>query len=190
MNKFIFIVLLAASLGSEACQTWTPFPKEGSNKIDVDFSVSDLVFHGYLARSESTKLRGNESEGSRVYRFVVIESFKGNVDVGESIDVVQRSGWCNFRYMFDNNYFVYLNVNSDGQYAFSTARTIPTSPISLDLNNEDDKAYYESLIQRGSADDFKVAMTRKDGSPRHVVKSIDKQLQLMRSKMLNKARQE
>jgi hypothetical protein len=185
MKIILIILLLITGIDVLACSSWplsmrTPY--KGMTEVEAELAASDTAFYGYLMEASST-IKPSDETGQRKYKFLVIEPFKGNIKIGELVDVVQNvqsRGMCDRKFGIEAEYLVYLEKDKNGQYTFGVARTSWLFEDRINMDNAEDVNRYEDLVEAGMHSNYMVTSRYDDGRPRIYVYSIENKIKKVR----------
>ncbi|WP_226648535.1 hypothetical protein [Microbulbifer variabilis] len=160
---------------------------EGMSVYESNLASSDIAFRGYLIQAETTARASREEGGARIYKYLVIEPFKGNIKKNEIVEISQNRTYCSFTYSIDKEHLVYLTKDKNGLYQFGMANSGPLLDQILDMEKEEDVEFYQEIVEAGRGSDYVVRSYFPDGKPRIYTYSVEKQLDKVRAASLFKS---
>ncbi|WP_444912232.1 hypothetical protein [Microbulbifer sp. PAAF003] len=133
-----------------------------------------------MIQAETTARTAREKGGVRIYKYLVIEPFKGNIKKNEVVEVSQNRTYCSFTYCIDKEHLVYLTKDKIGLYQFGMAHSGPLFDQILDMEKEEDVEFYQKIVEAGRGSDYVVRSYFPNGKPRIYTYSVEKQLDKVR----------
>ncbi|WHI48438.1 hypothetical protein [Microbulbifer sp. VAAF005] len=141
---------------------------------ESNLASSDIAFRGYLIQAETTARSAQDEGGVRIYKYLIIEPFKGNIKKNEIVEVSQNRTYCSFNYSIDKEHLVYLTKDKNGLYQFGMAHSGPLYDQTLDMEKKEDVELYQEIVEAGLGSDYVVRSYFPDGTPRIYTYSIKK----------------
>ncbi len=191
IKLFIPIALLALLYTSNtiACSSTfyiKPGEYEGMTLDEIRISLSDIVFHGELIELRIDIQLDETEHRYNIYKFKVLESFKGNIQKSKIIEVKQLKHQCNLPLTVTVDHIVFLDFNEDGKYQFNQFDTLPLDDFIINLDDPNDLELYTMGKDESMALYFKVYSRYSNGDPKVVILTKTGQLKLLRQAASNK----
>ncbi|WP_444936553.1 hypothetical protein ACJJIW_01625 [Microbulbifer sp. JMSA004] len=180
----LLLLLWAISENVFGCMKVSPFmlkEYEGMSVYESNLASSDIAFRGYLIQAETTARSAQDEGGVRIYKYLIIEPFKGNIKKNEIVEVSQNRTYCSFNYNIDKEHLVYLTKDKNGLYQFGMAHSGPLYDQTLDMEKKEDVELYQEIVEAGLGSDYVVRSYFPDGTPKIYTYSIEKKLDKIRA---------